>query len=271
MFEIMFYPLMGLFGIALLSGAFGCQMMWHKVACLSDTLSHGALLAVAFGVLIGISENISLFLLSFLWAFLLWFLTKNRQNSTDTVMAFLTQSSIALAILLFSLAGQNSSMMHAFLGDVLMIDKNDILFIFGIDIILGVILIFCWKKWVLIAVSPDLAKSLKINTNLQQLLFFISAGFFVAQAMRLMGALLAPAFFVIPAMTARYLSKTPEKMAFLASFFAVLTSLIGSLFSFYLDLPTGVCVVICCIFLYLVVTFYRFIKKLLNKYLTYCS
>jgi len=269
MLEIIFYPLLALLGIAFLCGAYGCQMMWHKVACLGDTMSHGALLGLAVGMLFGFNESISLFLLSVFWGFFLWLLTKNRQNTTDTVMAFLMQASMAFAILLFVFCGQDSEMMHAFLGDVLMVDKTDVLRIFGTDLILFVILLLCWKKWVMIAVSPDLAKSLKINITLQQLIFFISAGFFVAQTMQLMGALLAPAFFIIPAMSARPLSKTPEKMAVLSSVFAALSSVIGLVFSFSFDLPAGASIVVCCVFVYICVVFCGFIKTLLNKYLAY--
>ena len=81
MFEMMLYPMLALFGVALLSGAYGCQMMWHKVACLGDTLSHGALLGIAFGALTGLNENLSLFLLSVVWAFFLWLLSKKGENT----------------------------------------------------------------------------------------------------------------------------------------------------------------------------------------------
>ena len=127
MFEIMFWPLLALLGLALLSGVYGCQMMWHRVACLGDALSHGALLGIAFGILMGLNENVSLFLLSVLWGLFLWLLTKSRQNTADTIMAFLMQSSMALSVLIFSLLGKDIEMMHAFLGDVLMIDKKDVL------------------------------------------------------------------------------------------------------------------------------------------------
>lgn len=269
MFEIMFYPFLALLGVSFLSGPYGCQMMWHKVACLGDTLSHGALLGLACGALIGLNEGLSLFLLSVIWGFFLWLLTKNRQNSSDTIMAFLMQISMALAILVFSFLGQNTELMHAFLGDILMIEKTDVFMIFGFDFILGIILFFCWKKWVLIAINPDLAKSSNVNVNLQQFIFFTTAGFLVAQTMSLMGALLAPAFFIIPSMAARPLSKTPEKMALISSLFAILSSFFGLFVSFQFDLPSGACIVIFCVFIYVCVVFLGAIKNLLNKYLAY--
>ena len=265
MFEMMLYPMLALLGVALLSGAYGCQMIWHKVACLGDTLSHGALLGIAFGAFTGLNENVSLFLLSVVWAFFLWLLSKKGENTTDTIMAFLMQASMALAILFFALAKEGASMMHAFIGDVLMIGAQDVLLIGALDIILGLILIFCWNKWTLIAISSDLAKAKGIHISWMQFLFFTAISFFVAMTMKLMGALLAPAFFVIPAMTARLLSKTPEKMAILSTLLAIISSFLGIYFSFQTDLPTGASVVVVCLSLYVGVIFYLSIKNMLIK------
>ena len=82
MFEMMLYPFLALLGIALLSGAYGCQMVWHRVACLGDALSHGALLGLAVGALVGLNEDVSLFVLSVAWAFFLWFLTKHGPSKS---------------------------------------------------------------------------------------------------------------------------------------------------------------------------------------------
>ena len=267
MFEIMLYPFLALLGTALLSGAYGCQMVWHRVACLGDALSHGALLGLAVGALAGLNEDVSLFVLSVAWAFFLWFLTKNKQNTLDTVMAFLMQASMSLAIVLFSLSGGQgqSALMHAFLGDILIIGPDELLHILLLDVVLGITLILCWKKWILIAISPDLAKAQKIPVNLFQFIFFVAVGFFVAVALKFMGALLAPAFFVIPALTARPLSKTPEKMAFFATLIAIISSAVGLWLSFIFDLPVGSGIVVVCLIFYVFVVFCDFIKNMLIK------
>ena len=268
MFEIMLYPFLALMGISLLSGAYGCQMVWHRVACLGDALSHGAMLGLAFGALAGLNEDLSLFILSAGWAFFLWFLTKNRQNSLDTIMAFLMQSSMALSIILFSLAGSgnaNSNLIHAFLGDILIIDSDKLIHLLILDVVLGAVLIACWKKWVLIAISPDLAKAQKIPLNGLQFIFFVAIGFFVASALRLMGALLAPAFFVIPALAARPISKTPERMAVFATLISVLSSALGLWLSFEFDLPVGASIVVVCLIFYILITLCDFIKNILIK------
>ncbi len=272
MLEIMYYPLLALLGIALLSGAYGCQMVWHKVACLGDALAHGALLGLAAGILLNLPDTLSLFALSAVWAFFLWIMTRNKQTSADTVMAFLMQASMALAILFYALAGDpQAPLMHAFLGDVLLVRPKDIYFIFGLDFFLGIALWICWKKWVLIAISPDLAAAQKFNVSFYTFLFFLCIGFFVAQAMQYLGALLAPAFFVMPPLMARPLAKTPEKMAIIATLIALLSACAGVVLSFYADLPTGASIIGVDLILCLLLFFAFFIKKLLIKPMLCCQ
>ena len=150
MFDLMLYPLLALIGISLLSGAYGCQMVWHRLACLGDALSHGAMLGLACGILMHWSQTASILLLSVIWGFFLWLMTRRKKASTDTILAFLTQASMALAILLYSFALESQTpLMHAFIGDVLLTSKQEVITIYCLDILLGLILIFCWKKWLL--------------------------------------------------------------------------------------------------------------------------
>lgn len=266
MFDIMLYPLLALTGVALLSGAYGCQMIWHKMSCLGDALSHGALLGIAVGLLMGMPKNISLLILSVIWAVFLCLMTYKKKTSTDTILAFLTQASLALAILLYATAGENGMhLMHAFLGDVLLTTKQDVIFILFLDVIFGFILMMCWKKWLLIAISPDLAAAQKIPVNLYRFVFFASIGFFMAESMQYLGALLAPAFFVIPPLVARNMSNTPLKMVCFATAISLVSALAGAYLSFLFDLPTGATIIVVGLILYAFQFFILFIKQMLTK------
>ena len=264
MFEIMLYPLFAMLAISLLAGAYGCQMIWHKLSCLGDALSHGALLGIAAGMLLNLPRTVSLFALSLVWALFLWLMTNKKKASTDTILAFLTQASMALAILFYAISGNSQApLMHAFLGDVLLVGQKEVLCICAVVCVLGVLLLFCWNKWLLIAISPDLAAAQKIPVSVFRFLFFACIGFFMAESMQYLGALLAPAFFIMPPLIARGLSNTPLKMVLCATVIAMLSAFFGVLTSFYLDLPTGAAIIAVDLILFLFEFFVLSIKKIL--------
>ena len=55
----------GLLGMTLFVGPLGCLMMWNRVACLGDTMSHGAVLGLSVGFLLGINPMIALVIMTF--------------------------------------------------------------------------------------------------------------------------------------------------------------------------------------------------------------
>ncbi|MEL0264471.1 MAG: metal ABC transporter permease, partial [Synechococcus sp.] len=49
-------------GLALMAGPLGCFVIWKRMAYFGDTLSHGALLGVALGLLFELHLELSVFL-----------------------------------------------------------------------------------------------------------------------------------------------------------------------------------------------------------------
>jgi zinc transport system permease protein len=66
----------------------------------------------------------------------------------------------------------------------------------------------------------------------------------IAVAMKIVGILLAIAFLIMPAVAARPLSSTPERMAILAAVIAAAGVLGGLAMSFALDVPGGPSIVV---------------------------
>ena len=66
----------------------------------------------------------------------------------------------------------------------------------------------------------------------------------IAGAIRTVGVLLITSLLVIPAASARRLSRTPEQMAVMASVFGMLAVLGGMALSWYADTPVGPSVVV---------------------------
>lgn len=227
-------------GVALLAGPLGCLMVFNRVACLGDTLAHGAILGLSLGLLMNMEPMLTLAVVTLGWVSLLGFLNKDGTVSTDSAMAFLTHSSLAVSIVLFTFVPLGApNLMEAFIGNILTVGREDILLIYAMDAVFGVILFWGWKKWILIAVHPDLAAAHHLNVPFWRLLFLMIIGLFIAFSIKMMGALLVPAFLIIPALAARPFAKTPEQMALGAGILAVLSAGAGLYASYAWDTPSG--------------------------------
>lgn len=254
---------LGILGMTLFVGPLGCLMMWNRVACLGDTMSHGAVFGLSLGFILGINPMLSLLVMMLFWAYFIGRI--NTRHAPDTVMAFLGQASLSVSVLLFAVMPAGlPTLTEAFVGNILTVTKTDVLIIWGVDVFIGGCLFFFWKKWVMICINAELAQAMQIPVRRLQFLFFAVIGAYIAVSLQMMGALLIPAFLVVPAVSVRPFSKTPEEMAFKASAVAWIAAFVGFALSVLWDIPTGPTLVCTALFIWgilLVLKMLLFCKK----------
>ena len=102
----------------------------------------------------------------------------------------------------------------------------------------------------MICVNSELAQAMHIPVRRLQFLFFTVIGIYIAVSLQMMGALLIPAFLIVPATAVRPFSKSPESMAFKASVVAWISTFIGFALSVLWDVPTGPTLVCTALFIW---------------------
>lgn len=230
--------------ISLVTGALGSFMIWQRLSYLGDSLSHSSLLGIALALIFKISPSISIMLIAITFAVLLS-LNFNRLYSADTILNIVTNVVLSSSLILMSfLPSGNGSIISSLFGDILTLGQSDIILIFLISIVVTVILIFRWRYWLMISINQDLAIIEGINISFVRLEFLITLAIFIAVSAQLIGILLIAAFLLIPAASARLISKTPMQMIAVATIFSVLSGISGLILSAGFDLLTGPAIIL---------------------------
>lgn len=248
--------------ISLVTGALGSFMIWQRLSYLGDSLSHSSLLGVALALIFNVSPSVSIMLIAIMFAILLS-LNFNKLYSADTILNIVTNVVLSSSLILMSfLPSGNNSIISSLFGDVLMIDQNDIISIFLTSVIVTLILIFRWRYWLMISINQDLATVEKVNVNFVRLEFLIILAIFIAISAQLIGILLIAAFLLIPAASARLISKTPMQMIIVATVFSVISGISGLILSASFDLLTGPAIILIAA-VYLIIAY--FIRLVLSR------
>jgi zinc transport system permease protein len=87
--------------------------------------------------------------------------------------------------------------------------------------------------------GTDLARANGIDADREAMITTLVMALTVAVAIKVVGALLISAMLLIPAATARSVSRTPEAMAIWATIFGAVAAIGGVTLSFATDAPTG--------------------------------
>lgn len=243
--EFLFLALAAGLGIAFIAAPLGAFIVWQRLAYFGDTLAHASLLGVAFGLLLSVNIQLAIIISSLLLALLLVAWQQQKQLPSDTMLGILSHSTLALGLVLVSVFDTGRLDLSAYLlGDLLSTNINDIIIIYSVAIMVAVLVWRYWKPLLSMVVNEPLAivEGLPVK-KLRFLLFFLLA-LTIAVAIKIVGVLLITALLIIPAATARALSRSPEQMVFWAGVAGCLSVTGGLAGSFFLDTPAGPSIVV---------------------------
>lgn len=245
MIELLLPSLLAGLCLSCLTGPLGTFVVWRRMSYFGDTLSHAALLGVAFGFLFDINLFYAIVLVTLILAIVLLWLESQKQLPVDTLLGILAHSALSLGLVVISLMNSiRIDLMGYLFGDLLSITMFDVYQILICVVIIGILLIWRWNQFLFITVSEELAFSHGINVPLTKFMLTILLALTIGIAMKFVGALIITALLIIPAATAKYYAKNPESMAFFAILIGMLSILGGILFSSIYDTPTGPSVVL---------------------------
>ena len=245
MIELLLPSLLAGLSLTCLTGPLGTFVVWRRMSYFGDTLSHAALLGVAFGFLLNINLFYAIILVTLILAIGLLWLESQKQLPVDTLLGILAHSALSLGLVVISLMNNiRIDLMGYLFGDLLSITMFDVYQIIICVVIIGLLLVWRWNHFLFITVSEELAFSHGINVPLTKFILTILLALTIGIAMKFVGALIITALLIIPAATAKYYAKNPESMAIIAILIGMISIIGGILFSLIYDTPTGPSVVL---------------------------
>ena len=124
-------------------------------------------------------------------------------------------------------------------GDILAVNQNDLLLIWGSGIFILIILKFIWKPLFASTINYDLAKAEGMKPDRYNAIFTILMAAIIAISIKIVGLLLITGMLIIPAALARNISNNPIQMVFLSTIGGLLSILIGLFSSLEFNTASG--------------------------------
>jgi zinc transport system permease protein len=231
----------------------GCLMVWQRLAFLSDTLGHAAVMGVGLGLMLEVNPIFGVLAVALLIVYAL-----NRVNSfntalSETTLAIISNTGLAGGIILVGLLPAQSVNLEAILfGDLLATTTADLVRLLVTTALLLLVLRHYWRSFVAVSVSREIAQAEGIEVRKIQLLMYIMIALLVAVMMKVMGVLLIAAMLVIPTSAARLFSRSPEQMVLISGLYGLGALAGGITTSFQFDWQTGPAIVVSATFLLLI-------------------
>jgi zinc transport system permease protein len=225
----------------------------RRMAFFSDTISHAALTGVALGFWFGLADPTwPMIVVSLVVAASIMWLRENTDLLTDTIMALLLSTSVAIGVIILSLLKEYRGELHSYLfGEILAIGRQEVWMAAGMFVIVGAALFWQLTAFTLLTAHEDMAQVCGVRVRRYNYLFVIVLTLAVALTIRLLGIILVTALIVIPAAAARSVSRNLRQQIVFSTLFGGMGSVGGTLLSYQLDVPCGPTIVLACALLFI--------------------
>lgn len=245
-FEMLHWDFMknALLAVLLLSPLFGLMstmIVTGKMSFFSDALGHSAFTGIAIGCICGVAAPTWVAVVFSVVFALLFSYVRNRSNhAADTLIGVFSSTAVALGIFIATLGGSSFTKYNRYLiGDVLSVTPSQI----GIlTLVLVAVLVF-WvlfsNRLTLVSIHPQLASSRGIKTSVMHALFTVAIAVVVTLAISWVGLLILNSLLVLPAASARNISRNLKQYHGLSVLLALIAGVGGLCVSYYLGTSAG--------------------------------
>jgi zinc transport system permease protein len=226
--------------VAVAAGLIGCFAVMRRMALAGDALSHVALPGVGLAIALRLHPLFGAAAMLFFGALLVWRIEDRAQVATETIVGVIFSAALAIGSMLAS--GEN--LLMALFGSAGKLTGSEVFFVLAGTFAVITFVVTQKNALVIALVSRDIARTAGVNVRRLNLIYLQMFALTVALGLRYLGVLLMGSLIIIPAATAKQLSKNLNQMLVLAASLAVTATLSGSSIAFRLHRETGPLIVL---------------------------
>lgn len=231
--------------IAVLSSVSGSFIVLRRYAMLTETLAHVALVGVAIGMVTEQNPIWVAVLVSVLAAWLIEYLRSYLGLYSDSILAIFLSGSLALAVVIVSVAGSfNASLFSYLFGSILSVTNEDLIVMLIFGSLSMAVLIGFFKEFYFISFDEEVAQVSGLKVKLLNFVLVTIIAVIIALSIRVVGTLLIGALMVIPTISALRYRQGFSKTILLSLLFSISAVLLGMTLSYNFSLPSGATIVL---------------------------
>lgn len=222
-------------GMATAAGLVGCVAVMRRMTLASDAISHVALPGIALALLAGVHPMLGGLAALLLGTLLIWVVESRTRMATETVIGVVFSAALALG----ALFTRGDELIGALFGGPGALTAWELgLGLAGVTAVV-IFILAARHRLVITLVSPDLARTAGIHVSRLSLLYLLAFSLTVALGLRYLGVLLMGSLIIIPAATAKQVTRNLSAMLAVAVAIAVTSTVAGEGIARWLQRETG--------------------------------
>jgi manganese/iron transport system permease protein len=243
-FEFMRNALMVGILVGILCPVVGTYLLVQRMALLGDVMAHSVLPGLAIAFFWRIDILIGAFVSGIISAFLIAWIRAQTRIKVDAAMALIFSGFFALGVLLITLLRNKLDLDSFLFGDILGVTQGDVIRTAIITLVVLALVRLFYKELFFYTFDRLGAQAIGLPINVIYTGLMAAVTLTIIASMQTVGVVLVVALLVGPATTAYLLVKELHQMMGLGAGLGAAVSVLGMYTSYYLNVPSGPCIVL---------------------------
>lgn len=226
--------------MAIAAGLVGCFAVMRRMTLAADALSHVALPGIGIALALQIHPIFGAAAMLAFGALTVWALENQTRLSTETIIGVVFSVALAAGSLMTS----GDELVEALFGRTGTLGWTEALLGMGGAAAVSAFILSQKHRLVVALVSPDIARTAGVDPRRLNLFYLQAFALTVALGLRYLGVLLMGSLIIIPAATAKRLSRNLTEMLVISAAVAFVVTELGSFAAAWLHRETGPVIVI---------------------------
>lgn len=258
-YDFMRYGIASILFLTFGTAPVGVFLMMRRMSLVGDALGHAILPGAAIGYMIaGLSlpaMSLGGFTAGLLMALLAGLASRFASVKEDASFAAFFLTCLALGVVLVSKSGNSVDLLNLLFGSILAVDLPALTLVAIVSSVTMLVLAIIYRPLMLESIDPLFLRSVNGKGTLWHFIFLILVVLNLVAGFQALGTLMSVGLMMLPAISARLWSKTMGGIMVLAAFIAAVCGYAGLLLSYYVDLPSGPAIILCCGLIYILSLF----------------
>ena len=230
--------------VGVVCAVLSCYITLKGWSLMGDAVSHAVVPGVVVAYALGLPFAVGAFTFGFGATVIIGYVKSQTRLKEDAVIGVIFTGFFAFGLVLATKIPSNVDLFHILFGNVLGISQSDIIQTLIAGGATLAIILFRRKELLLFCFDPNHAKAIGLNTQLMYYTLLSVLALPIVTALQTAGIVLVVAMRVTPGATAYLLTDRFDHMLAISVATSVISCVLGTYFSYHLDISTGGSIVV---------------------------
>ena len=225
-------------------GIIGSYVVARRMVFLCGGITHASFGGLGIALYAGIDPIVGALSFASIASVGSEYASRRGRMREDSAVGIIWAVGMALGALFMSLRpGYATDLTSYLFGNILLVTETDIRYLALLSLVMVVGAIFMLRKVMFMVFDEEYASSQGINVTLASYVMSVVVAVTVVLSIKVMGIVLLLSLLTIPAVIANSLTKDYRYIAVLSAIIGILGNVVGFIFSYEYDIPTGSCII----------------------------